>query len=101
MINELKKQDIAFLKYVRDKVIDKHNLPVSCVSLEFMNDEYFKLIFPMKEFPIQVYLYRYEIIDELYEEIKTLTEVFSTKKLHFMKVYVDYRPKNKNLLHLI
>jgi hypothetical protein len=101
MINELKKQDIAFLKYIKDKVIDKHNLPVSCVSLEFMNDEYFKLIFPMKEFPIQVYLYRYEIIDELYEEIKSLTEVFSTKKLHFMKVYVDYRPKNKNLLILV
>jgi hypothetical protein len=101
MINELKKQDIAFLKYIKDYVVDKHNLPVSCVSLEFMNDEYFKLIFPMKEFPIQVYLYRYEIIDELYEEIKSLTEAFSTKKLHFMKVYVDYRPKNKNLLLLI
>ena len=101
MIDELSKQDVAFLKYIKDRIIDKHNLPVSCVSIEFMNDSYFKVIFPMKEFPIEVYLFRYEIIDNLYEEIKSLTEAFSTKKIHFMKVYVDYRPKNKNLLHLI
>jgi len=55
----------------------------------------------MKEFPFDVFMYRYELIDELYEELRSLTEIFSTKKLHFMKVYVDYRPKNKNLLYLI
>ena len=47
MIDELSKQDIAFLKYIKDRIIDKHNLPISCVSIEFMNDSYFKLIFPM------------------------------------------------------
>ena len=101
MISELKKQDISFLKYVRDNVLQKYNLPATCVSLEFMNDDYFKLIFPMKEFPIEVFLYRYEIIDQLHEDIKGLTDFFSTKKIHFMKVHVDYRPKSKNLLLIV
>ena len=101
MISELKPQDILYLKHIKDKVLVKYNLPTSCVSIEFMDDEFFKLIFPMKEFPFEVYFHRYEIIDELYEELKRLTEMFSTKRLHFMKVYVDYRPKNKNLLFCI
>lgn len=101
MISELKPQDILYLKHIKDKVLVKYNLPTSCVSIEFMDDEFFKLIFPMKEFPFEVYFYRYEIIDELYDELKSLTEMFSTKRLHFMKVYVDYRPKSKNLLYLI
>ena len=100
MIDDLKPQDVLFLKHIRDKVLVKYNLPTSCMSIEFMNDEYYKLIFPMKEFPFEVYFHRYEIIDQLYEELKSLTEVFSTKQLHFMKVYVDYRPKNKNLLQI-
>ena len=53
MIDDLKPQDVLFLKHIRDKVLVKYNLPTSCMSIEFMN------------------------------------------------VYVDYRPKNKNLLHLI
>jgi hypothetical protein len=101
MINELKPQDILYLKHIKDKVLVKYKLPMSCVSIEFMDDEFYKLIFPMKEFPFDVFMYRYELIDELYEELRSLTEIFSTKKLHFMKVYVDYRPKNKNLLYLI
>jgi hypothetical protein len=101
MISELKTQDILYLKYIKDKVLVKYNLPLSCVSIEFMDDEFYKLIFPMKEFPFEVFMFRYEIIDELHKELKSLTEVFSTKRLHFMKVYVDYRPKNKNLLYLI
>lgn len=101
MISELKPQDILYLKHIKDKVLVKYNLPISCVSIEFMNDDYYKLIFPMKEFPFEVFMFRYEIIDELYSELKSLTDVFSTKKIHFMKVYVDYRPKNKNLLYLI
>jgi len=101
MISKLEPQDILYLKYIKDKVLVKYNLPISCVSMEFMNDEYYKLIFPMKEFPFEVFMNRYEIIDELHQELKSLTEVFSTKKIHFMKVYVDYRPKNKNLLYII
>jgi hypothetical protein len=101
MISELRPQDILYLKYIRDKVLVKYSLPPDCVSIEFMDDEFYRLIFPMRKFPFEVFMYRYEIIDKLYEELKSLTEVFSTKRLHFMKVYVDYRPKNKNLLYLI
>lgn len=101
MIEKLKPQDILYLKYVKNKILVKYNLPISCVSIEFMNDDYYKLIFPMKEFPFEVFMFRYEIIDELYDELKSWTEVFSTKKIHFFKVYVDYRTKNKNLLYLI
>lgn len=98
MISELKPQDILYLKHIRDKVLVKYNLPMSCVSIEFMNDDFYRMTFPMREFPFEVFMFRYEIIDQLYEELKSLAEVFSTKKLHFMKVYVDYRPKGKNLL---
>ena len=101
MISELKPQDILYLKHIRDKVLVKYNLPISCVSIEFMNDDYYSMIFPMREFPFEVFMFRYQIIDQLYEELKSLTDVFSTKKLHFMKVYVDYRPKSKNLLFCI
>ena len=73
MISELKPQDILYLKHIKDKVLVKYCLPISCVSIEFMDDDFFKLIFPMKEFPFEVYFHRYEIIDELYEELKRLT----------------------------
>ena len=101
MISELKPQDILFLKHIKDKLLVKYNLPMSCVSVEYMDDDFYKLIFPMREFPFEVFMIRYEIIDNLYYDIKNLTEVFSTKKLHFMKAYVDYRPKGKNLLYCV
>jgi hypothetical protein len=52
-------------------------------------------------FPFEVYFHRYEIIDNLYEEIVSLSNIFSSKKIHFMKVYVDHREQNKNLLQMV
>jgi hypothetical protein len=101
MIDDLKPQDILFLKHIKNKTMDKFNLPIQCVCLEFMNDDYFRLIFAMKMFPFEVYFHRYEIIDNLYEEIVSLSNIFSSKKIHFMKVYVDHREQNKNLLQMV
>jgi hypothetical protein len=74
MIDDLKPQDVLFLKHIKNKTMDKFSLPIQCVCLEFMNDDYFRLIFAMKMFPFEVYFHRYEIIDNLYDWI-TLQKV--------------------------
>ncbi len=79
MIDDLKPQDILFLKHIKNKTMDKFNLPIQCVCLEFMNDNYFRLIFAMKMFPFEVYFHRYEIIDNLYEEIVSLSNIENVK----------------------
>ena len=55
----------------------------------------------MKEVPFEVYFNRYEILDELVEECKILSKTLRSKKVHDMKVYVEYANPNRNLLQQI
>jgi hypothetical protein len=55
----------------------------------------------MKNFPMEVYLYRYDIIDEIESLIKFYCKVITNKKIMHMKVYVDYRSPKGNLLNFV
>jgi hypothetical protein len=97
----LEKNELFFLKCVKEKVLEKHDLPYQCLSIEFHDDSLYKLYFIMKNFPMEVYLYRYEIIDEIESLIKFYCKLTTNKKIMHMKVYVDYRSPKGNLLNFV
>ena len=55
----------------------------------------------MKNFPFDVFMYRYEIIDEVEKIIKSYCKLTTSKGILHMKVYVDYRSPKTNLLNFV
>ena len=55
----------------------------------------------MKEIPFEVYFNRYEILDEVAESVSLLSRLILDKKIFHLKVFVDYRSKDKNLLYSV
>ena len=96
-INEI---DKFFLKLVKEKLLPEYKLPVDCIAIEEKDDR-FLFYYVMKEVPFEVYFNRYEILDELVEECKILSKTLRSKKVHDMKVYVEYANPNRNLLRQI
>jgi len=93
-INEI---DKFFLKKIKEELLPEYKLPVDCISIEHKDDR-FLFYYVMKEIPFEVYFNRYEILEELIDECKMLSKTLKSKKIHEMKVYVDYANPKKNLL---
>ena len=81
-------------------MLPQYNLPIGCISIELKEDS-FLLYYIMQQIPVEVFLNRYEIIDEFAKECKMILKSLNARKLHEMKVFIDYRDKKKNLLYQI
>lgn len=81
-------------------MLPQYNLPIGCISIE-LKEESFLLYYIMQQIPVEVFLNRYEIIDEFAQECKMILKSLNARKLHEMKVFIDYRDKKKNLLYQI
>ena len=81
-------------------MLPQYNLPMGCISIE-LKEESFLLYYVMQQIPVEVFLNRYEIIDEFTQECKMILKSLNARKLHEMKVFIDYRDKKKNLLYQI
>lgn len=102
MIDLLSKNDLFYLKQVKERILVKHNLPFDCVSVEWKDDVFFTIHFIMKKIPFEVFLYRYEILEEVESDMKTFLKIINPeRKIHHLRVYVDYRNPNKNLLNFV
>ena len=96
-INEI---DEIFLRMVKEELLPEYKIPIDCVSIEDKGDR-FMFYYVMKEVPFEIYFNRYEILEEFVQECKILSKTLNSKKIHDMKVYVDYCNPNKNLLKKI
>ena len=65
MIDLLSKNDLFFLKQVKEQILVKHQLPFDCLSVEYKDEIYFKIHFIMKKVPFEVFFHRYEILEEV------------------------------------
>lgn len=97
LINEI---EGYFLNRVKQTLKDEYNLPWECLSIE-RHDDIYKMVFIMKEIPFEVYFNRYEILDEVAESVSLLSRLILDKKIFHLKVFVDYRSKDKNLLYSV
>lgn len=100
MKTNLNEIDTFFLKMVKEEMLPQYNLPIGCISIE-LKEESFLLYYIMQQIPVEVFLNRYEIIDEFAQECKMILKSLNARKLHEMKVFIDYRDKKKNLLYQI
>jgi hypothetical protein len=56
----------------------------------------------MKKVPFEVFFHRYEILEEVENDMKTFLKIINPeRKIHHLRVYVDYRPQNNNLLNFV
>jgi hypothetical protein len=56
----------------------------------------------MKKIPFEVYFHRYEILEEVENDLKTFLKIINPERQIFhLRVYVDYRSQNKNLLNFV
>ena len=102
MIDLLKKNDLFFLKQVKEQILTRYNLPFDCLSIEYMDEVYFKIHFIMKKIPFEVYFHRYEVLEEVENDLKTFLKIINPERqIYHLRVYVDYRPQNKNLLNFV
>lgn len=102
MIDSLSKNDLFFLKQVKEHILVKHNLPFECLSIEYMNTIYFKIHFIMKKVPFEVFFHNYELLDEVETDIKLFLKIINPKrKIFHLRVYVDFRPQKNNLLNFV
>ena len=97
----LEKNELFFLKCIKEQVLEKYNLPYNCLSIEYHDESLYKLYFIVKNFPFDVFMYRYEIIDEVEKIIKSYCKLTTSKGILHMKVYVDYRSPKTNLLNFV
>lgn len=102
MIDLLSKNDLFFLKQVKEQILVKYQLPFDCLSIEYKDEVYFQIHFIMRKIPFEVYFNRYEILEEVENDLKTFLKIINPdRKIHHLRVYVDYRPQNKNLLNFV
>ena len=85
---------------VKEEILPQYNLPMGCVSIE-LKEDVFMLYYVMQQIPVEVFLNRYEIIDEFTYECKMILKSLNARKLYEMKVFIDYRDEKKNLLKTI
>lgn len=92
--------EIFFINEAKKVLTNEFNFPWECISIERHDDTY-KMFIIMEKIPMEVYLYRYDILDEVSNSLNLLSKLILNKRIFYMKVFVDYRDKNKNLLSLI
>ena len=87
---------------ITQQILVKHQLPFDCLSVEYKDEIYFKIHFIMKKVPFEVFFHRYEILEEVENDMKTFLKIINPeRKIHHLRVYVDYRPQNNNLLNFV
>ena len=102
MIESLKREDLFFLKYVKETILTKYNLPYDCISIEYRDEEFYNLHFIMRNVPFEVYFTRYNILEEVEEELKTSLKIINpNKKIFHLRIYQEYRAQRNNLLNFI
>ena len=85
---------------VKEEIMPQYKLPMGCVSIE-LQENVFMLYYVMQQIPVEVFLNRYEIIDEFTQECKMILKALNSRPLHEMKVFIDYRNEKKNLLYQV
>jgi hypothetical protein len=96
-VSNVSDTEIFFLKQVKQTLKEEFNLPWECISIE-RHEETYKMFFIMKKVPFEVYFHRYDILDDVSNHLNLLSKLIMNKQIFFMKVFVDYRDVNKNLL---
>ena len=96
----MKPEEIHFLSYVKTKVLPKHGLSESDVSLT-KNDDFFVMQYLLEGKKMEDMLSWYEKASKLHEEISTICYVVTKKKMDNIIVSGDKVKDSENLLNQI